>query len=195
MNTLHEKDLESVFCAVCRGRTQADVPDLWPGVEVGITRGRPDRSGLYRRLGFAGSFVAVALVVAIFSAPGFTQNALERLKRLLGGDFSMVLGGAEISGVLVVEDGEQKELAIDRNLIKVRLSSFSAKTIMVEVEVYLRDGAGDLKLALRPKIVTAKGSQAEIKVTDWNGQVLYKLAIIPGEASGSYRGTISRASP
>ncbi len=190
MNALDDKDLETAFTAACRNRKAADAPDLWPGIEAAITRGHGARAGLYRKLGFAGAFAAVAFIVLGLAVPGFTQNAIDRIKRLFRGDFSLSLGGKELSGVLISEDGEEKEIKVDGNVVKVRMSPMYENSVLIKLAVYLKNDKGELKLVSKPSIVTLKGKQAEIKVTGFDGKEFYKFRIKPEADTKTYRGDI-----
>lgn len=193
MNTLNEKELEAAFSAICARRAEAPAPDLWPGVEAAIAHGRAGQTGPYRKLGFAGAFAGIAMLVLLFTAPGFTQNALARLKGLLRGNFSLSLGGSELNGVLISEDGEEKEVRLDGNIVKVRMTPLSEDSVLVALAVYLKQEAGELKLVSKPKIVAQKGKPARITVTSRDGKLRYKFAITPGEAPETYHGSLSKA--
>ena len=190
MNTLNEKELEATFTAIRKDHEQGGTPDLWPAVEAAITREQKGPGRVYRKLSFAGAFAAIAVAVLVFSAPGFTQNAIERLKQLLGGNFSLSLGGVELSGVLISEDGEEKELNIDGNVVKIRMSSMSETTVLVELSVYIKNEQGGLKLVSKPKIVALKGKSAEIKVTGPNGKTNYTFKLTPETDPKTYRGNV-----
>lgn len=189
MNTLNEKELETAFNAICKDHDQSGTPDLWPAIKAAITRKQKEHPR-YRKLSFAGAFAAIAVVVLLFSAPGFTQNAIERLKQLLGGNFSLSLGGAELSGVLISEDGEEKELNIDGNVVKIRMSSLSETTVLVELAVYMKNEQGGLKLVSKPKIVAVKGKSAEIRVTGSDGKARYRFKLTPETDPKTYRGNV-----
>lgn len=193
MNTSDEKQLEATFLMICNSHEQAAAPDLWPGVEAAIAGGRRAQSGVYRQLGLAGAFAAIAVMVLLFAAPGFTQNALERIRQLLRGNFSLVMGGVELSGVLISEDGEEKELAVDGNVVRIKMTSMDKDSVLVALSVYRKLENGELKLMLRPKIMALKGKPAEIKVTGPDGKVLYKFAITPDKDHATYRGNIVKA--
>ena len=190
MNTLDEKELETAFNAIYKDHEQGGTPDLWPAIKAAITRKQTAHVRVYRKLSFAGAFAAIAVGVLLFSAPGFTQNALERLKQLLGGNFSLSLGGAELSGVLISEDGEEKELNIDGNVVKIRMSSLSERTVLIELAVYMKNEQGGLKLVSRPKIVAVKGKSAEIRVTGPDGKTRYRFKLTPETDQKTYRGNV-----
>jgi hypothetical protein len=175
MNTLNEKELETTFNAICKDHKQGETPDLWPAIEAAITRKQKDHGRVYSKLSFAGAFAAIAV---------------ERLKQLLGGNFSLSLGGTELSGVLISEDGEEKELNIDGNVVKIRMSSMSESMVLIELAVYMKDEQGGLKLVSKPKIAAVKGKSAEIRVTGPDRKTKYKFKLTPETDPKTYRGNV-----
>ena len=193
MNISNEKELEMTFNAICKDHSPAEPPDLWPAVESAITHKQKDHIRARRRLGFAGALAAITVIVLFFAAPGFTQNAIRHLRQLLGGAFSLSMGDREISGVLITENGEEKELTIDGNVVKVKMTPMYENSVLIGLSVYIRNEAGELRLVSMPKVVTLKGTPAEIKVTGLDGKVIYKFTLTPETDAKFYRGNISTA--
>lgn len=185
----NENKLEKFFVDICGKCGEIESPDFWPAVERSISEKKEAKRIFYRRTALAGAFSFAMIVTLSFFNPAFTQNALKSIKKLFKGFFSMSLSGSEISGIAIAENGEVKELKIDGNLVKVKMSKIYDKSVLIEIEVYKRDEEGRLKLFSKPKVVTMSGKPAEIRVGEL-GKSVYRFKITPEQIPETYKGKI-----
>jgi hypothetical protein len=138
---------------------------------------------------FAYACAAAVLFVPLLFAP-VRSVAQDIIKQLLSCTYQFSFLGTNHKGIVIMTDGETKELKMDNGLLKIKLESLDATAVKASVQIYRMDSAGNLKLYGAPKIITRKDTMAKICVSQ-DDHIIYSLALIPTDSVGEYRGKIT----